>query len=154
MKIKHNTVQTQKLKLIPSVKQSLQYLQMPIQELSAYIEEMSMRNPLLDVALPLPAHRTTGSISLNDRIDALLAHHERRLNEAVGIIGREPGLNAYEIASRMNWRIKADSWALFPPSQQFFAQSETVAHLDRLFITGRVTRKSDKSGVNRYFLPK
>lgn len=107
-----------------------------------------------DVALPLPAHRTTGSVSLNDRIDELLAHHERRLNEAVGIIGREPGLNAYEIASRMNWRIKADSWALFPPSQQFFAQSETVAHLDRLFITGRVALERDKSGVNRYFLPK
>lgn len=107
-----------------------------------------------DVVLPFPAHRTTGSVSLNDRIDALLAHHERRLNEAVGIIEREPGLNAYEIASRMKWRIKADSWALFPPSQQFFAQSETVAHLDRLFITGRVTRERDKSGVNRYFLPK
>lgn len=35
-----------------------------------------------DVVLPFPAHRTTGSVSLNDRIDALLAHHERRLNEA------------------------------------------------------------------------
>lgn len=52
MKIKQNTVQTQKIKLIPSVKQSLQYLQMPIQELSSYIEEMSMRNPLLDVEMP------------------------------------------------------------------------------------------------------
>ena len=107
-----------------------------------------------DVVLPLPAHRTTGNVSLNDRIDALLAHHERRLNEACNIIGREPGLNAYEIASRMKWRIKADSWADFPPSQQFFAQSETVAHLDRLFITGRVTRERDESGVNRYFLLK
>ena len=52
VKIKQNTVQTQKIKLIPSVKQSLQYLQMPIQELSSYIEEMSMRNPLLDVEMP------------------------------------------------------------------------------------------------------
>ena len=52
MKIKYNTVQSQKLKLTPSVKQSLQYLQMPIQELSSYIEEISMRNPLLDVELP------------------------------------------------------------------------------------------------------
>lgn len=52
VQIKHNTVQTQKLKLIPSVKQSLQYLQMPIQELSSYLEEMSMRNPLLDVEMP------------------------------------------------------------------------------------------------------
>lgn len=52
MKIKHNTEQSQKLKLTQSVKQSLQYLQMPIRELSSYLEELSMRNPLLDVELP------------------------------------------------------------------------------------------------------
>lgn len=121
--------------------------------LGMYLESLR-KIKAFDVRLPLPAHRTTGNISLNKRIDALLAHHERRLNGAVEVVGREPGLNAYEIASRMKWRIKADSWADFPPSQQFFAQSETVAHLDRLFITGRVTRERDKSGINRYFLPK
>ena len=52
MRIKHNVVQAQKTKLMPSVQQSLKYLQMPIQELSSYLEELSMRNPLLDVDLP------------------------------------------------------------------------------------------------------
>lgn len=106
----------------------------------------------LDVKLPLPAHRTTGNIGLNERIDELLAHHERRLNEAASIIEREQGLNAYQIASLMKWHIKADCWADFPPSQQFFAQSETVAHLDRLYLSGKVTRRRDKNGINRYFI--
>ena len=106
----------------------------------------------LDVRLPLPAHRSAGNVSLNDRIDALLDHHKRRLDEACGIIEREPGLNAYQIASRMRWHIRADGWNDFPPSQQYFAHSETVAHLDRLVITGRVISKRDESGINRYYL--
>lgn len=52
VQIKQSTEQNQKLRLNPSVKQSLQYLMMPIHELSSYIEELSMRNPLLDVELP------------------------------------------------------------------------------------------------------
>lgn len=52
MQIKQRAEQSQKLKLNPSVKQSLKYLKMPIQELSSYIEELSMRNPLLDVEMP------------------------------------------------------------------------------------------------------
>lgn len=107
----------------------------------------------LNVKLPLPAHRTAGDIGLGERIDELLAHHGRRLDEAASIIEREPGLNAYQIASRMKWHIKADSWDSFPPSQQFFAQSETVAHLDRLYLSGRVLRRRDGAGINRYFPP-
>lgn len=52
MQIKQEFNQTQKLKLTPTVRQSLQYLQLPIQELGAALEEISMRNPMLEVELP------------------------------------------------------------------------------------------------------
>ena len=35
--------------------------------------------------------------------------------------GRGGGLNAYQVASRMTWDIRADSWADFPLNQKWFA---------------------------------
>lgn len=106
----------------------------------------------IDAEIVLPAHRTTGGMTLPERVDELLAHHERRLAEAMSIIRTEPGLNSYEIASRMSWHIKADSWAHFPPNQQFFAHSETMAHLDRLVHSGLIKREHDANGTSRYFV--
>lgn len=108
-----------------------------------------VRNIEADIALP--AHRKTRAIELSARVDELLSHHEQRLNEALGIIAAEPGINAYELAARMKWSIKADSWDDFPPTQKFFAHSETVAHLDRLVIEDKLLRKRDDRGINRYW---
>lgn len=103
----------------------------------------------LPVDYPLPAHRNLGTVSLTERIDRLLAHHEARLSEAEEIIKAEPELSAYEIAGRMRWKIRADSWDDFPPSQKWFAFGETLAHLDRLLIEKRVEGKC-VHGIVRY----
>lgn len=105
----------------------------------------------IDAEIVLPAHRTTGGMTLPERVDELLAHHERRLAEAMSIIRTEPGLNAYEIAGRMRWHIRADSWDDFPVGQKYFAHGETVAHLDRLAVLGEVIKKPGNDGVNRYY---
>lgn len=52
MQIKHSITQSQRLNLTTAIQQSLQYLQLPIQELGSYLEELSMKNPLLEVELP------------------------------------------------------------------------------------------------------
>ena len=104
----------------------------------------------LPVKLLLPAHREeTGE--LLPRVDELLFHHQRRLDNTLQVIGQEPGMNSYEIAGRMRWKIRSKSWEDFPLNQKIFAVGETLAHLDYLEERG-LLRHEEKDGVNIYFL--
>ena len=92
-----------------------------------------------DVELALPGHRKPGDYYR--RIDRLLLHHQHRLDQIVGIIGNEPGLNAYEIARKMHWKIHLDKDGNFPPAQMWFAAGECMSHLDKLVKDGKVVRR-------------
>ena len=94
-----------------------------------------------DVEIPLPAHRESGS-SLTQRVDELLLHHQKRLQEVIDIVGSDPGLSCYNIAARMTWSIKAKNWGEFPTAQKWFAVSEAAAHLNYLIINGSLKRES------------
>ena len=100
------------------------------------------------VALPLPAHRGQGV--LTERVDALFRHHDRRLNETLRILREQPGLNAFELAGKMTWRIRARSWEDFPLTQKWFAVGETVSHLEHLMALGQLTSVME-NGVELYF---
>lgn len=95
------------------------------------------------VKTALPAHRKSGDY--HQRIDALLEHHEKRLAETLAIVRAEPGLTAYEIAGRMQWKIRSRNWAEFPLVQKWFAVGECMAHLDYLRIRKKIVR--DESGA-------
>lgn len=99
------------------------------------------------VTLALPAHRGRGE--LNARVDALLLHHERRLDETMRILRQQPGLTAYELAGKMTWRIRARNWEEFPVAQKWFAVGETVAHLEHLIALGQV-KALRENGIVRY----
>ena len=103
-----------------------------------------------DVELALPGHRKPGDYRA--RIDRILLHHEHRLEEIVGIVGNEPGLNAYEIARRMRWRIHLDENGNFPPAQMWFAAGECMSHLDKLVTDGRMLRVQSEPYIT-YRLP-
>ena len=79
--------------------------------LGRYLESLE-KVRALPVKLALPGHRHTGD--LEARIQALFTHHRNRVGETLAIVQREPGLTAYQVASRMTWDIKADSWEAFP----------------------------------------
>ena len=49
MQFQQNIELSQRQILSPMLRQSLQYLQMPITELSEYLQEQSLSNPLLEV---------------------------------------------------------------------------------------------------------
>lgn len=100
------------------------------------------------VETALPAHRGTGDF--HQRVDALLAHHEGRLDEAASILCRTPGSTIYDIAGQMTWSIRAKSWAEFPPAQKIFAVGECRAHLDHLEARGRVQKETDPEGIWHY----
>ena len=101
-----------------------------------------------DVKLALPGHRDTGDF--NARVEALLRHHQIRLAEVERIVGEFPESTAYEIAGKMKWKIRANSWADFPDPQKIFAVGECLSHLDYLLLRDKITR--GKAGnVYRYY---
>lgn len=121
--------------------------------LGTYMESL-LKIRDLNAKLVLPAHRETGMTDLATRVDELIDHHNKRLDEACRIIAEKPGMNAFEIAGYMRWKVSSGVWEDFPPNQMFFAHSETVAHLDKLVRDGRVERRSDCVGINRYYIRK
>ena len=104
----------------------------------------------LEVRELYPAHRAeTGS--LQERVAQLKSHHVRRLENALDTVREAPGLTAYEIAGRMAWSIRCRSWEEFPLTQKFFAVGETMAHLDRLAVLGKIHFR--KLGGKRCYFP-
>ncbi|MDR1134881.1 MAG: MBL fold metallo-hydrolase [Clostridiales Family XIII bacterium] len=86
----------------------------------------------------LPSHREPGNY--HERVNDLIVHHEHRLEHVHNIIIDAPGLSAYEIASRMKWKIRSKSWDTFPPMQKWFAMGECLSHLDYLRLRKKIYR--------------
>ena len=61
----------------------------------------------LPARLALPGHRRPGALA--PRVDALLEHHARRLDELTAILRARPGSTAYEAAAHMTWNIRSRS---------------------------------------------
>ena len=98
-----------------------------------------MHDAWLQVDLVLPGHRRLIR-NQNARIAELKQHHVQRLNEVLTILGGAP-LNAFDVASRMTWDIKADSWDQFPVAQRWFATGEAISHLRYLEEEGKLAHK-------------
>lgn len=105
----------------------------------------------LPVKTALPAHRNAGSITLGERAEELINHHQRRLDEISAIICAAPGLTCYEVTSRMKWSIRAASWDEFPASQKYFAVCEGMAHLQHMCCVGLIKRRKSEDGIMRYY---
>lgn len=102
-----------------------------------------------DVRLALPGHRETGDF--HQRIANLLGHHEARLEESLKVCRENPGATSYELAGKMNWKIRCNSWEDFPLGQKWFAVGEAYSHLRHLETLGKV--KIDLSVMPARFYP-
>lgn len=82
----------------------------------------------------LPAHewRFRG---LADRVDALTAHHERRLAELLDAIRAHPGSTPWDLAAHLTW---SRPWEQYERRMRIFAVTETDAHLRTLAGRGLV----------------
>lgn len=130
---------------------------------SVGLHAQSMGNPLsdylssldsirdLDVDMVLPAHGDEFR-GFRERIDELMEHHEERLDEIRGILGRGGGQTAYETASRMTWNLEGafEKWL---PFMRRLATTEALAHLELLVSRSEVRRETADGGVVRYSLP-
>jgi glyoxylase-like metal-dependent hydrolase (beta-lactamase superfamily II) len=106
--------------------------------LGAYLDSLH-KIAQYPVRVPLPAHRAVHE-DFRTRIDQLLEHHQRRCQEVLDILTAQDGLTAYQVASRMTWRIRCNGWDDFPLAQKWFAVGEAIAHLEYLEATGRAVR--------------
>lgn len=121
-------------KITPNI-QSFADRENPLQD---YLESLG-RVSKLDVELVLPAHRGLITDHLA-RIDELKNHHQKRV-EAIMSILRQGTLNAYEIASQMDWDLSYKTWDQFPVQQKWFATGEVIAHLQYMESKDQVLPK-------------
>lgn len=120
-------------------------MQNPLKDYLASLDKVAE----LPVDLVLPGHRRL--IRNHDtKISELKQNHVRRLEEVLTILAKAP-LTAFQVASRMIWDIKADSWDQFPVVQKWFATGEAISHLRYLEAYGKVIRKDGKK-INLYSL--
>ena len=99
----------------------------------------------LPVKLVLPGHGATFT-DLAGRVDALVAHHEQRLQEMVHVLADEEQ-TAYGLASRLSWRGSEQGWQRLLPFNRLAALSETLAHLEYLTNQRQVRRHEQDDHV-------
>jgi glyoxylase-like metal-dependent hydrolase (beta-lactamase superfamily II) len=98
-------------------------------------------------ALLLPAHGPVAP-SVHARVDELLAHHGRRLDQ-VEAATRTGAHTAWEVAGVLRWTRREHTLAELDPFNAMLAVFETGAHLDLLVSQGRLGM-TDADGVRRY----
>lgn len=126
------------------------------------LEPASPQNPLHDFldslalvrarpdAKLLPAHGPVTD-SVHDRVDQLLTHHGKRLDEmeAIALAGRT---TAYAVAQAVTWSRRERSFDDLDLFNRMLATGETGAHLDMLVSENRLRTVVD-DGVRRYLGP-
>lgn len=91
----------------------------------------------LNAQLALPAHRNVIT-EVNARIDALIQHHEARLDEVLQILKKSPApMTPRSVASQMHWTVRQNHFDAFPSPQKWFASAEAMAHLVHLAQRGQ-----------------
>ncbi len=96
----------------------------------------------------LPAHGPVRP-SVHARVDELLEHHARRLDEIERVtVAGEP--TAGGAAAALTWTRREKGLADLEPFHRMLAVLETDAHLEVLAAQGRVVRELDAEGVHRH----
>jgi glyoxylase-like metal-dependent hydrolase (beta-lactamase superfamily II) len=96
----------------------------------------------------LPAHGPVAD-SVHRRVDELVAHHGRRLEQTEAAVAAGADTVA-EVAARLPWTRRLRRFDELDPFNQMMAVTETDAHLVVLAAQGRVVRTTDPDGVLRH----
>jgi glyoxylase-like metal-dependent hydrolase (beta-lactamase superfamily II) len=98
----------------------------------------------LPVDMVLPGHGNP-FFDLPTRLDAILAHHAERLQEALSLCTPGP-ITAFEVARNTTW---FRAWDDLPLFSQRTAVTETLSHLELLLSRGQL-RKTTQNGIFFY----
>lgn len=116
-----------------------------------YLGSLS-RIRVLPIRAAFPAHRSCQG-DVYQRIQELLEHHARRMDEVVAAVEAHPGSTAYELAGNITWSAQGLEWEMFPPHQKWFAMGEMLAHLYFLVDTGWISRRTEEEKEVYYLTP-
>jgi glyoxylase-like metal-dependent hydrolase (beta-lactamase superfamily II) len=95
----------------------------------------------------LPAHGPVAA-SVHHRVDQLLDHHARRLDQACSVVDAG-GATSYAVARRLTWTRRNRSFDDLDIFNQMLAVTETTAHLDLLVAQGRL-QSIETNGICTY----
>ncbi|WP_182188234.1 MBL fold metallo-hydrolase [Pectinatus frisingensis] len=88
----------------------------------------------LEIDVTYPAHRNK-IIDTHGRIGELKDHHAKRLNSILAILGKSK-MNGVEVASKMQWDLRGQTWGNFNIIHKLFATGEALSHLVHLVCLG------------------
>jgi glyoxylase-like metal-dependent hydrolase (beta-lactamase superfamily II) len=121
-------------------------LNRPRSPLRDYLNSLDLIRALPDARL-LPAHGPVAE-SVHDRIDELLAHHDRRLTATAEAVDHGAH-TAFEVAQALPWTRRLRRYDELDLFNQILAIHETMAHLRVLVERGWLT-ESPAEGVARF----
>jgi glyoxylase-like metal-dependent hydrolase (beta-lactamase superfamily II) len=119
----------------------------PSLPLADYLRSLRLVRELPDRRL-LPAHGPVRP-GVHARVDELLEHHARRLDECAAVVATSGRATAHEAAQRLTWTKRRRTYAELDPFNQVLAVIEAAAHLDVLVTQGRLLSE-DTDGVRHY----
>ncbi|HWC82663.1 MAG TPA: MBL fold metallo-hydrolase [Pseudonocardiaceae bacterium] len=135
--------------VLPHITPSIGFESAPTRfPLRDYLESLRLVRGLPDMRL-LPAHGPVTD-STHARIDALLEHHDRRLDTTLAAV-RAGASTAYEAAGTLTWTRRERTLAELDPFNSMLAVLETMSHLDVLVLQERAT-VTTVDGVYHYAL--
>jgi glyoxylase-like metal-dependent hydrolase (beta-lactamase superfamily II) len=119
--------------------------------LADYLDSLRLIGKL-EAELVMPGHGEPFH-GLAERTEALLAHHQRRLDEILALLSAEPAraLKGYEITARMRWG-RRRTWDDLSGFERRLAVTEALAHIELLHARGLV-EKTYAEGAITYSVP-
>lgn len=130
--------------VLPHITPSIGFEQVPVESaLADYLASLALVRGMPDLRM-LPAHGPVRPTT-HDRVDALLAHHEDRLEQSAAAVAAGHA-TAYEVARALPWTRHARAFDDLDPFNQMLAVNETAAHLDVLVRRGTLSGTDSGDG--------
>ena len=131
--------------ITPSVGLHAAPVELPLRD---FLDSLRLVRSMPDARM-LPAH---GPVSprVHARVDELLRHHDRRLDEIAATVA-DGAHTAYEVALRLTWTRRARTLTELDPFNQALAVLEVATHLD-LLVTREAVTATDEDGLRHYAL--
>jgi glyoxylase-like metal-dependent hydrolase (beta-lactamase superfamily II) len=126
------------------------HVQTPSNPLADYLDSLRLIGKL-EAELVMPGHGEPFQ-GLPERTSELLAHHQRRLDEVVDLLGKRPGepQTGFDIAAQMGWS-RRRTWDDLTGFERRMAVTEALAHIELLHARGQVAKRCEE-GTVRYFV--
>ncbi|MBZ5734755.1 MBL fold metallo-hydrolase [Nocardioides sp. TRM66260-LWL] len=134
--------------VLPTITPSIGFTVPPVEQpLRDFMASLTRVRALPDLRI-LPAHGPVAPSS-HARVDELLAHHERRLEQSLAALG-DAELTSQQVAVQLGWTRHERAFAELDPFAQGMAAMETKAHLDLLVARGQAEVGAPVDGAVRY----